>query len=83
MPTEEEFNAIMAMTIKATTRVNDSVTKQQADTVLKWANKVLDQKARARATAREYNKSNIEKHREYNREWARKKKLLSNDNKGE
>lgn len=57
MPTEEEFNAIMAMTIKATTRVNDSITKQQADTILKWANKVLDQKARARITAREYKRN--------------------------
>lgn len=57
MPTGEELMAIMALAIKAVSRCNDAITKQQAETVLKWNEKVLEQKARARVIAREYKRN--------------------------
>ena len=40
-------------------------------------------KKQASDKVNEYHKRNPEKHREYNREWARKKKLLNNNKKGQ
>lgn len=43
----------------------------------------IEEKRKVSAKANEYHKRNPEKHRKYNREWARKKKLLNNNKKGQ
>lgn len=43
----------------------------------------FEEKRKASAKANEYHKRNPEKHRKYNREWARKKKLSNNNKKGQ
>lgn len=68
MPTEEEFNAIMACVIKAYIKYkDDEVTQEQVEIIKKWASKYLANKERARKNARKWNKEHRERHNEMNK----------------
>lgn len=73
MPTQEEYNAIMALAIKAATRINDEATKKQARIVTQWAQKWISQRERARENANKWNKEHPDKHRITNKKYARRK----------
>lgn len=75
MPTGEEWLAIMSLAVKAKNKYGKLYdTENQFNTVIKWSEKWWALRQKNAERAKKYNKDHAEWHREYNKEWARKKK---------
>lgn len=80
MPTEEEWCAIIALANKAHNAYGSIYdTDTQYTTVMEWARKWTKQRKRALALAKKWNKEHPEKHRQHNREYAKRNRVASND----
>lgn len=76
MPTEEEWCAIIALANKAHNAYGSIYdTDTQYTTVMEWARKWTKQRKRALAIAKKWNKEHPEKHREHNRNYARRNRV--------
>ena len=73
MPTEEEYIAIMALAMKAHTRLKHLPgTEEQVETVRQWAEKWMKLREYNRNKAKVWNKAHPDEHRKHCREYARR-----------